>query len=94
MVPGRYPEASNSYVLLNDGKGKFSDRTQDVAKEIADIGMVTDVRWADLDNDGKNELVVVGDWMPISIFTIKNGMLQNDTPHYFGEKIYWVVEYS
>ncbi len=29
--------------------------------------MVTDAQWADIDGSGKNALIVVGDWMPVTI---------------------------
>ncbi len=86
VIPGRYPETPRSYLLVNDGKGNFLEQTQDIAKKFSDLGMVTDASWVDLDNDGTKELVVVGDWMPISIFTLQNGKLQNSTSRYLGKQ--------
>lgn len=83
VVPGRYPEPPRSYVLINDGQGRFEDRTAEIAPELEQIGMVTDARWHDLDGDGSEELVVVGDWMPISIFENDGGTLRNVTDRYF-----------
>jgi len=31
--------------------------------------MITDALWADLTGNGSKELVVVGEWMPIRVFT-------------------------
>ncbi len=67
-VAGAYGRSPRSYLLANDGAGRFRDVTLDMAPEIARVGMVTSAVWADLDGDGKLELVVVGEWMPVSIF--------------------------
>jgi len=83
VVPGRYPEAPASYVLLNNGRGQFSDQTARLAPELARIGMVTDAVWTDLNQDRKPELVVVGEWMPVSVFGMEAGKLTNQTSTYF-----------
>jgi hypothetical protein len=83
VVPGRYPETPRSYILINDGKGNFSDQTQQVCPELSKAGMVTDAAWVDLDLDQKNELVVVGEWMPVTVFKIENGRLVNNTSKFF-----------
>ncbi|MGC4039135.1 MAG: VCBS repeat-containing protein [Chitinophagaceae bacterium] len=82
VVPGRYPETPHSYILINSGDGKFTDATSSVCPEIVSIGMVTDAAWIDLDGDKNNELVVVGEWMPVTIFSNKNGKLVNSTLQY------------
>ena len=87
VVPGRYPEAPRSYVLMNDGQGHFADRTAQVGPDLARIGMVSDATWHDLDGDGGKELVVVGAWMPIRIFKNTDGALSDETQRYF-EKPY------
>ncbi len=77
-VPGRYPTIPASYVLKNDG-GKFSDVSNAVGAEFKNIGMVTDIQWADLDGDKKPEMVVSGEWMPITIFKNDGKKLKNIT---------------
>ena len=69
VVPGRYPEIPRSYILINDGKGNFSDQTEKICPELVKPGMVTDAAWIDLDLDKKNELVIVGEWMPVTVFS-------------------------
>jgi enediyne biosynthesis protein E4 len=55
-------------LLRNDGTGHFTDVTATMAPELAEVGMVTDAVWRDVDGDGHLDLVVVGEWMPITIF--------------------------
>jgi len=55
-------------LLQNDGRGHFADVTRRLAPELEHVGMVTDAVWQDLDGDGRPDLVVVGEWMPITIF--------------------------
>jgi enediyne biosynthesis protein E4 len=68
VVPGRYGVNPPSTLLKNDGRGHFSDVTAQVAPELARIGLVTDALWVDVDHDGRLDLVVVGEWMPITVF--------------------------
>jgi hypothetical protein len=70
-VPGRFPEEAESFVLKNEG-GVFKNVTSSVAPEFQKIGMVTDIQFGDLDGDGKAEMVVVGDWMPLTVFELKS----------------------
>jgi enediyne biosynthesis protein E4 len=64
---GKYPYPDRSYLLVNKG-GKFEDVTLSIAPDLAEIGMVTDALWSDTDGDGKAELILVGEYMPITIF--------------------------
>jgi hypothetical protein len=68
VVPGKYGANPQSLLLRNDGHGHFTDVTQQLAPELAHVGMVTDAAWADVFGDGRLDLVVVGEWMPITIF--------------------------
>ncbi len=74
-VPGQYGVIPQSYLLLND-HGVFKDVTAESAPGLQMPGMVTDAVWADIDNDGKKELVVVGEWMPVTVFKNENGHLK------------------
>ncbi len=68
-----YGKSPKSYLLVNNGKGKFSDMTEKLAPELRQAGMITDAAWADIDKDGDADLTVVGDWMPIKIFENNQG---------------------
>ena len=83
LIPGRYPEIPRSYILINDGKGNFSDQTQTVCKDLMQPGMVTDAAWVDLDQDKRNELVIAGEWMPVMVFQNQNGKLTNASKQFF-----------
>lgn len=87
VVPGRYPEIPKSFVLINNGKGNFTDQTNTICPELSRLGMVTDAAWADLDLDKKNELIVVGEWMPVTVYKNQNGKLVNSSSQFF-EKNY------
>jgi hypothetical protein len=75
VIPGRYPSPPKSYLLLNDG-GTFKDVISQYAPELENIGMITDAIWSDIDGDKKDDLIVVGEWMPISIFKNQENTLK------------------
>jgi len=77
-IPGRYPTPASS-VLLENIKGRYIDATASRAPELQSIGMVTDVEWSDINQDGKVDLVLVGEWMPITIMLQQNGKFTNAT---------------
>ena len=87
VIPGRYPETPTSYLLINDGKGHFKDEAATLAPVLPKIGLVTDAAWLDVNGDAKLDLVLVGEWMPITVFVNVNGKLNNRTGEYF-EKEY------
>lgn len=72
LIPGQYGMNAPSYLLINNGRGQFKNYT---SRYIDDnlIGMVTDAVWQDLNNDTYPELIVVGDWMNITIFKNDGG---------------------
>jgi len=78
-IPGSYGRIPSSILLHNEGGGNFRDITQAMAPDLQNLGMVTDACWADIDGDGKKELIVVGDWMPVTILKYTNGQLRKLT---------------
>ncbi|MBV6440232.1 MAG: hypothetical protein DYG98_11045 [Haliscomenobacteraceae bacterium CHB4] len=82
VVPGKYPAAPRSFVWRNDG-GKFSDVTETIAPALQRAGMISDLQAADLDADGRSELVVCGEWMPVTILRW-NGQRFDDATVKFG----------
>ncbi|MDJ1503476.1 VCBS repeat-containing protein [Xanthocytophaga agilis] len=63
-----YGKIPDSYLLVNDGKGKFTDKTTQLAPDLRKAGMITDAIWTDIDKDKDLDLLVVGDWMSPTIF--------------------------
>jgi hypothetical protein len=88
VVPGRYPEAPPSHILVNDGKGNFTDLTRSVAPELARIGMVCDALWTDLNQDKQPDLLLAGEWLPVTAFVNHGGKLKNETEAFFGKQFY------
>lgn len=76
--PGSYPTPARSYLLRNDG-GKFSDVTASISSGLEKPGIVTAAQWADLNKDGSPDLVLVGEWMPITVFAHQKGRFTNAT---------------
>jgi len=66
-VPHQYPLPATSMLLLNE-KGQLINKTETLAPQFKDLGMVTDAVWADYDGDGDSDLTLLGEWMPITIF--------------------------
>jgi len=71
--PNNYGIIPASYLLLNDGAGKFKDVTEQYAKGLSHIGMVTNAVWFDIDKDGDNDLIVSLEWDGICAFINNKG---------------------
>ncbi len=83
VIPGRYPETPDSYLLINDGQGHFTNKTAQVSPALQTVGLVTDAAWVDLNDDQVQDLVVVGEWMPIQVWVNEAGRLVDRTKDYF-----------
>ncbi len=77
-IPWQYPMPATSRILENQD-GELKDVTKKWAKELVDIGMVTDAQWTDMNQDGLIDLLIVGEWMPIT------ALIQNED-HSFSDK--------
>jgi hypothetical protein len=73
-VPWAYGEIPRSYLLQNNGKGKFIDVTEKYAKGLSNIGMVTQAIWVDIDNDGDKDLLLTLEWGGIIAFINNKGV--------------------
>jgi hypothetical protein len=72
-VPGEYGITPTSYLLKNDGNGKFTDITEKYSKELSNAGFVKHATWSDLDNDGDKDLVLSLEWDGIVAFVNEKG---------------------
>ncbi len=70
---GKFGAACSAYLMLNDGKGNFTDHTAELCEGFQNIGMVTDATFADINQDGTLDLLVVGEFMDLKIFMGKDG---------------------
>lgn len=75
VLPSLYPVAVSSHLLINDGHGKFSNGTDTHADPLNWIGMISDALWTDYDNDGWVDLLMAGEWMPLSLLKNSSGQL-------------------
>ncbi|HSF54433.1 MAG TPA: VCBS repeat-containing protein, partial [Algoriphagus sp.] len=67
---GDYGASPKSSLLINQGNGQFKDETEQWFGSELEIGMVNTAKWADLDGDGKSELVLSGDWQGVRVFEL------------------------
>lgn len=82
VEPWSYPKPVSSIILRNDskdGKVKFTDVTAEVAPALKNIGMVCDALFTDFDNDGWPDLVLAGEWMPVTFLKNQHGKYVNVT---------------
>ena len=80
--PWNYPRAVSSFIYRNDsdkGTIKFTDITKEVAPALVNIGMVCDAIFTDFNNDGWSDLVVAGEWMPMTFLRNEKGLFKDIT---------------
>lgn len=87
VVPGRYPEAPASLLLINNGKGVFSNAPAEMQAPLDSLGMVTDAAWLDVDNDGRKDLIVCGEWTTLHVLLNKAGKFMEASNHYFPDSL-------
>ncbi len=73
MQPRSYPTPANSTLLRNRGDGTFEDVTPTVAPVLKEIGMITDAIWCDYDQDNDVDLILTGEWMPLTFLRNEGG---------------------
>ena len=87
VVPARYPESPESLLLINNGKGLFTNAPAAMRTPLDSLGMVTDAAWLDVDNDGSKDLIVCGEWMKLHLLYNKNGKLTDLSDIYFPDRL-------
>jgi hypothetical protein len=82
VEPGAYPKPVSSIILRNDskdGKVKFTDVSDAVAPALRNAGLVCDALFTDFDNDNWPDLIMAGEWMPITFLRNNKGKFENVT---------------
>ena len=87
QIPGMYGAPVSGYLFENDGKGHFRNVTNDIAPALREIGMITDAVWLDNDRDGNPDLVICGEYMPVTLFKNEKGRFAK--PIKQGESGWW-----
>lgn len=87
-TPQKYPYPGANYILENTN-GVFKDITKTIAPELSEIGLVTDAIWTDFDQDGASDLIVVGEWMPITVFRNVDSTFVKDTTLFNNTDGWW-----
>jgi hypothetical protein len=92
--PGKNPQPARSYLLQNEsgpGHIAFTDITGEIAKDLLQIGMVCDAIWTDRDGYVKTDLIIAGEWMPLTYLQYRNGKFENisDSLGFSGTTGWW-----
>jgi len=82
-LPSYYGLPPDQFLLVNDGQGNFSDATSTLAPQLQKLGMVTDAVWFNFDGDSFLDILIIGDWMSITIF-LNNGKTLTKLEHVNG----------
>ncbi len=81
VKPKQFPFSFSSYILQNDGKGFFSLKENALANNGA-LGIINDIQIADMNLDGKDDILLAGDWMPITILEQQENRFVDKTKDY------------
>jgi len=73
---GSYGEPGSGFLLINDGEGNFEDKTAELISAVKNIGMITDAKFADLNGDDQEDLVITGEFMTIHFFINDGGVFK------------------
>ena len=73
LRPYLYGIPVNGYLLQNDGRGNFTNVSDEMAPGLKELGMITDMTWADVDMDQDPDMLIVGEWMPVKVFINEEG---------------------
>ncbi len=96
VFPWNYPKPVSSFIYRNDtknGKIKFTDVTKEIAPDLINFGMVSDALFADINNDRLPDLIIAGEWTPVTFLLNENGKFRNitDQTGLAGHKGWWTT---
>ena len=81
LISGKYTFPATSYLLINDN-GNFKKASAETAPALTNLGMVTEAVFTDIDQDGDEDLMIVGEWMEIKVLTNNKGVFEDDSENY------------
>jgi len=82
LIPFQFGVPGNGYILVNDGNGIFSDQTTQLSAQLQNLGLITDAKWADINQDTFADLIICGEWLGIKIFIQESGKLIDRSSDY------------
>ena len=82
VMPGSYPLSAPSQIMRQQPDGTYEPLPLD--ENWIGPGVVSDAAWCDLDGDGAAELIVVGEWMPLKIFSVAGDNVTEVTERFTG----------
>jgi hypothetical protein len=91
-MPWMFPQPVSSFIYRNDskdGKIAFTDVTKTVAKELADVGLTCDALFTDFDNDGWQDLIITGEFMPVKFYKNNKGVFTLLSTSIDNQKGWW-----
>lgn len=88
LVPGNYGALPESYLLENQ-TGTFVERTDALAPGLKNLGRIRDAQWTDFDKDGDRDLMLVGEWLPITCFRNEGGNFRKESLSTLGHSDGW-----
>jgi enediyne biosynthesis protein E4 len=77
LVAGSFGKPVGGYIFINDGKGGFDNKTAEYAPELKELGMMTTAQFADVNGDKRLDLVIAGEYMPITVLLNDGKKLTN-----------------
>ncbi|PQB05928.1 hypothetical protein BST85_02645 [Aureitalea marina] len=78
VIPLQFGSDPRHFIMINDGQGNFDDQTERIAPGLLSSGSITDAHWTDLDGDGDLDLITLGLWSAIQVWTNENGQLRSE----------------
>ncbi|WP_222984906.1 VCBS repeat-containing protein [Flagellimonas meishanensis] len=76
VIPKKYPNPQSS-TLYENRDGELIDVTQKVAPQLLNFGIVNDIQTTDVNNDGWEDFIAVGEWTGVGVFLNKKGVFEN-----------------
>ena len=87
LIPGKYPIIPESKLLINDGSGNFADETSTYLPNSGKLGLITSSELIDMNDDGKLDLILAGEFMPITVMINTGNGFKNQSTTYLSSEL-------